>query len=169
MTDQPTRLVPGGEPFFFPGGSTGCLLLHGFTVMPQEMLWLGEDLRQLRRDWWRQPVQKKEVEVAKGPLAERREAHYPAYPQFPTSILFEVIALQAAMHVALPQVQLPVLLMQSRQDEAVSPASMNQIYQNLGSTDKHRLWLDDFDHALVRDPKRTEIFPVIAEFVERVT
>jgi carboxylesterase len=38
------EIVPGGEPFLKPGGSTGCLLLHGFTAMPGEMAWLGEDL-----------------------------------------------------------------------------------------------------------------------------
>ena len=35
---------PGGEPFFFPGGSTGCLLIHGFTASPQEMVRLGAHL-----------------------------------------------------------------------------------------------------------------------------
>jgi carboxylesterase len=38
-------IVPQSEPFFFPGGSTGCLLLHGFTSMPEEMRPLGEFLR----------------------------------------------------------------------------------------------------------------------------
>ncbi|MGA9398854.1 MAG: alpha/beta fold hydrolase [Anaerolineaceae bacterium] len=32
------------EPFFFPGGATGCLLIHGFTGTPKEMLWMGEYL-----------------------------------------------------------------------------------------------------------------------------
>jgi len=32
------------EPFFFPGGPTGCLLIHGFTGTPKEMLWMGEYL-----------------------------------------------------------------------------------------------------------------------------
>ena len=34
----------GGEPFLFPGGSVGCLLVHGFTGAPREMLDLGEHL-----------------------------------------------------------------------------------------------------------------------------
>lgn len=34
----------GGEPFFFPGGRVGCLLIHGFTASPQEMRLLGEHL-----------------------------------------------------------------------------------------------------------------------------
>lgn len=38
------RLVPGAEPFFFPGGPVGCLLIHGFTGTPLEMRGLGERL-----------------------------------------------------------------------------------------------------------------------------
>ncbi len=34
-------LIPGAEPFFFPGGPMGCLLLHGFTASPQVMRGLG--------------------------------------------------------------------------------------------------------------------------------
>lgn len=37
-------LIPTAEPFFFPGGPTGCLLVHGFTGTPKEMRWLGESL-----------------------------------------------------------------------------------------------------------------------------
>jgi carboxylesterase len=32
------------EPFFFPGGDVGCLLVHGFTGTPYEMRYLGERL-----------------------------------------------------------------------------------------------------------------------------
>ena len=38
------RIIPTAEPFFFPGGATGCLLVHGFTGTPKEMRWLGEYL-----------------------------------------------------------------------------------------------------------------------------
>lgn len=37
-------IIPTAEPFFFPGGRTGCLLVHGFTGTPKEMRWLGEYL-----------------------------------------------------------------------------------------------------------------------------
>lgn len=39
-----TIFPEGGEPFFFPGGRTGCLLIHGFTGAPNEMRLLGEHL-----------------------------------------------------------------------------------------------------------------------------
>jgi len=38
------EIMVGGEPFFFPGDRTGCLLIHGFTGTPKEMRWLGEHL-----------------------------------------------------------------------------------------------------------------------------
>ena len=37
-------IIPTAEPFFFPGGTTGCLLIHGFTGTPKEMRWMGEFL-----------------------------------------------------------------------------------------------------------------------------
>jgi carboxylesterase len=37
-------IIPKAEPFFFPGGPTGCLLVHGFTATPQVMRNLGEYL-----------------------------------------------------------------------------------------------------------------------------
>lgn len=37
-------IIPTAEPFFFPGGPTGCLLIHGFTGSPKEMRWMGEYL-----------------------------------------------------------------------------------------------------------------------------
>jgi carboxylesterase len=39
-------IIPTAEPFFFPGGETGCLLVHGFTGTPKEMRWFGEYLNQ---------------------------------------------------------------------------------------------------------------------------
>jgi carboxylesterase len=37
-------VMSGAEAFFFPGGRTGCLLLHGYTGTPFEMRQLGEHL-----------------------------------------------------------------------------------------------------------------------------
>jgi carboxylesterase len=36
--------TPAAQPFYLPGGDTGCLLLHGLTGTPQEMRFLGERL-----------------------------------------------------------------------------------------------------------------------------
>lgn len=40
-------ILKGAEPFFFPGGSQGVLLTHGFTGSPSEMRLMGEYLNRL--------------------------------------------------------------------------------------------------------------------------
>lgn len=42
--DKPALIMPGAEPYFARGGSTGVLLLHGFTASPHEVKWLGQYL-----------------------------------------------------------------------------------------------------------------------------
>lgn len=37
-------IIPGGEPFFYPGNRVGCLLLHGLTGTPYEVRELGQRL-----------------------------------------------------------------------------------------------------------------------------
>jgi carboxylesterase len=39
-------IQPTAESFYFPGGSTGCLLVHGLTGTPKEMRELGKSLAQ---------------------------------------------------------------------------------------------------------------------------
>lgn len=39
-----SQILPTHEPFYFPGGTTGCLLIHGLTGTPKEMRWMGEFL-----------------------------------------------------------------------------------------------------------------------------
>ncbi|MEA3336424.1 MAG: hypothetical protein U9R25_10975 [Chloroflexota bacterium] len=38
------KLMPGAEPFFYPGNDVGCLLIHGFTASAQEVHGLGRYL-----------------------------------------------------------------------------------------------------------------------------
>jgi len=40
------QIIETAEPFFFPGGPVGCVLVHGFTGTPKEMRLLGEFLSQ---------------------------------------------------------------------------------------------------------------------------
>ena len=39
-------IMEGAEPFFLPGGSTGVLLIHGFTGLPAELVMMGRYLQQ---------------------------------------------------------------------------------------------------------------------------
>ncbi|MEO8606639.1 MAG: alpha/beta fold hydrolase [Chloroflexota bacterium] len=39
-----STIMPGAEPYFQRGGSTGCLCLHGFTASPAEVRWFAAHL-----------------------------------------------------------------------------------------------------------------------------
>ncbi len=40
------QIIASAEPFFYPGGPSGCVLVHGFTGAPKEMRLLGDYLHQ---------------------------------------------------------------------------------------------------------------------------
>ncbi len=247
-------IVPKSEPFFLPGGRTGCLLLHGFTSMPDEMRPLGDylhgqgytvlgarlaghathpmDLARTRwQDWvvtveeclivlravcdhiviigqsmggmlallaasrqavtsvvaistpdhleddWRMrsvrlwsliiPLIFKGRTPVLDVNANRRESDIPAYPYYPTRILGEVEDLKRALRKGADQVRVPVLLVQSRQDPAVSQANSDRLLSALKSEDKELFWLDAAGHTIVLDPCCGPAFEKIAGFIQR--
>jgi carboxylesterase len=110
--------------------------------------------------------------VAKGPPdwrnpeAARDHVDYPAYP---TRAILEVRYLLAEMRRALPQVNVPVLLVHSRQDSGVLPENMQQIYNHLGTSDKQMLWVENSGHVITREPERQLVFEAAHSFIQRVT
>ncbi len=44
MDKSNVTIMDGAEPFFFPAGKTGCLLIHGITASPQQFRAMGEHL-----------------------------------------------------------------------------------------------------------------------------
>ncbi len=99
-------------------------------------------------------------------LGQRREADYPAYARYPVRIVVELARLQKAMRESLPLIKAPALVVQSHQDMG-GMDDLERIYAALGSAVKEKLWLDGFDHSVVRDEKRQVIFDAIGEFLEK--
>jgi carboxylesterase len=252
---QPSFIVPHSEPFLLPGNKIGCILIHGFTAMPEEVRYLGEYLhgqghtvlgprlaghathpRDLARTLWtdwlvsveeglallknltdrvfliglsmggmvsltaaarypvagvialstpfiyfnhvqiaeirknsrrRKPVPKN-TDTHPG-LGIRREANYPAYAATPPNIYWQVNELQAAMETNLPKITCPVLVIQSHHDPFIPPDSLDQIAARLNTSRIQTLWLDHFEHAIVRDPRRDIAFESINEFIREHT
>jgi carboxylesterase len=72
------------------------------------------------------------------------------------------------LNLALPKVNVPVLLMHSKDDTYVSPENMPNIYQRLGTSDKEMLWLTGSGHVVTRDAARGQVFEAAAAFIRRV-
>ncbi len=245
------EIIPTAEPFFFPGGSTGCLLIHGCTGAPKEMRWMGEylhsegfsvlgvrlfghathleDIRRARwQDWmacvedgWsllsgctdrifvmglsmggilsllfaaRFPVAG--VVAMSTPYEPPRDPrlnyirllkylvprvnkglpdwHNPEaardhveYPYFPTTVIGQLIDLLAQMRQGLPRVTAPVLLINSREDQTVTPDQQELIYAHLGSQVKQCMFVEDSGHVITREPQRQLVFQAAADFIKR--
>jgi carboxylesterase len=81
----------------------------------------------------------------------------------------ELNKLIAKMHLSLPQIHVPVLLMHSHDDNYVLKDSMERIHADLtGSSDKQMIWLEKSGHVITRDLQHEKVFKAIASFIKRL-
>ncbi len=72
------------------------------------------------------------------------------------------------MRRCLPSVRVPVLLVNSRLDETVTPDQAEAIASRLAGR-VERLMVDDSGHVVTRDAARERVFQAAAAFARRVT
>ncbi len=93
-----------------------------------------------------------------------------SYPQNPVRSAAELKKLILAMRAALPRVDVPILLVHSRDETYVSPESIERIYAELTNvSDKTKLYLTGSGHVISRDASREQVFKAAAEFIQRVS
>jgi len=61
-----------------------------------------------------------------------------------------------------------VLIIQSRQDQAVAWNQAETLRDLIPSKDKQIVWLEDSGHVVTRDAERQRVFEVTTAFVRRV-
>jgi carboxylesterase len=91
-----------------------------------------------------------------------------AYPMNPVRSTVELKLLIHEMHLALPKISAPVLLIHSRDDDYVIKDSMPRIYNRLGTTDKQMLWVEGGGHVMTEEPTRSTVYKAAADFIQRV-
>jgi esterase/lipase len=96
-------------------------------------------------------------------------AQHVAYPMNPVRSAVELKLLLKEMQAALPKIDVPVLLIHSRDDDYVFKDSMERIYHQLGSSDKQMLWVEGGGHVITEEPTRETVFKAAGDFVQRVS
>ena len=92
-----------------------------------------------------------------------------SYPQNPVYSIGELNKLIGEMRSALPRVNVPVLLIHSKDDRYVLPENMELIYADLKSaSDKTKLYITGSGHVVTRDAARHQVFESALEFIRRV-
>lgn len=247
--------IPNAEPFFLPGGKTGCLLVHGFTGAPLEMRELGgflhqqghtvlgvrlaghattmkDMIRSQYRDWlisvedgWHLLQGKTEriflmglsmggalslITASRLPVAgvvamstpylfpdplfrkipwalRLLSSIYPlqgkdegkwftpglvdnhiSYSHNPVRSAYQLAMLLKQLQIDLPAVQVPALVIHSKDDDYVPPDNANMIYQQIGSSQKDLIWVDQANHVITRDGDTSRVFKPIAEFIQAI-
>jgi carboxylesterase len=96
-------------------------------------------------------------------------ADHISYSKNPVRSSVELKKLIFEMHAALPKVNVPVLLMHSKDDTYVLPENMEHIYAGLiNASDKAKLYITGSGHVLPRDAARQQVFQSALEFIQRI-
>jgi esterase/lipase len=92
-----------------------------------------------------------------------------AYAKNPVRSTAELKKLTLEMRAALPKVNVPVLLMHSKDERYILPDNLEDIFTGLTTvSDKTKLYLTGSGHNLPRDASREQVFQAALEFIQRV-
>jgi len=91
-----------------------------------------------------------------------------SYPRNPVRSGAELQLLLGDIRTVLPKVNVPVLLIHSKNDTYVLPENVEHIYMDLGASDKTKLYVTESGHVVTRDAEREKVFRAASEFIHRI-
>jgi carboxylesterase len=92
-----------------------------------------------------------------------------SYPMNPVRSIGQLNKLLGEMRAALPNIDVPVLLIHSKDDKYVAPENMELIFADLkNASDKTKLYITGSGHVVTRDAARRQVFESAREFIRRV-
>jgi carboxylesterase len=87
------------------------------------------------------------------------------YPRCAMDAVVSFLEYGAIVERRLPEVTVPLLIIQSHRDPLVKPDAAQTIYDRSSSTDKRILWFEKSKHEMMRDVEREDVFKAIESFV----
>ena len=95
-------------------------------------------------------------------------AEHFSYPQNPVRSAAELQLLANEMREALPKINVPVLLIHSKNDTYVLPENAEHIYRDLLTSDKTKLYVTESGHVVTRDAAKDQVFEAASAFIRRI-
>ncbi|MBC7789018.1 MAG: alpha/beta fold hydrolase [Anaerolineae bacterium] len=84
-------------------------------------------------------------------------------------LLFELSKIADVARASLPRILAPTLLLQSREDNRISPTVAEHAYAAIGSSEKRLLWLEGCGHVVTVDYGREKVFAHVREWLQAHT
>ncbi|MGH7182160.1 MAG: alpha/beta hydrolase [Nitrospiraceae bacterium] len=91
------------------------------------------------------------------------------YPIFPLRTLTEIDRLIVRVRSRLHEVTAPTVILQAREDDMTSPRNASFVYDEISSTDKHLVLLDDCYHVITVDKQREAVVENVTAFFQLQT
>jgi carboxylesterase len=91
------------------------------------------------------------------------------YPWVPGDATLSLLEFSKITRQRLPEVRVPTLTIQSRNDSTVAPESADIIYQRIStpSDQKHVVWFEQTEHEMFRDCERDAAVDVVVNWVRK--
>jgi carboxylesterase len=83
----------------------------------------------------------------------------------PVSAFVQVKKLMIKLRQSLPDIEIPALVIQAKNDPKVAPGSGPAIFKLLGTDKKHFAWIDYHMHGIVRNEIAGEVFKEVESFL----
>ncbi|MBE5786444.1 MAG: alpha/beta fold hydrolase [Clostridiales bacterium] len=110
------------------------------------------------------PMIEKQADGPRPGMDERYDVGYTAYP---TKSVHDLSVLMGKARQHLSLIHCPLLAVQSRKDETVTPDSPEIILQGISSSVKASLWLEEAPHVCTISPEYPRIAQAITEFLRK--
>jgi carboxylesterase len=104
-------------------------------------------------------------EIVDMKLREEAEAARVTYKRFPVAAFKELLAFSKFVPGVLPKISCPTLVIHSRVDATIAPASADVLFAGLGSKDKRQHWFEKSSHEMFWDFEREVLSQMIADFL----
>jgi carboxylesterase len=88
------------------------------------------------------------------------------YGVFTPAALRALYATVSGAIAALPNVRVPTLMIQSREDNRIPPGAAQHAFDRIGAKDKQLVWVTGAGHVITVDYGRDRIFQLVGDFLE---
>jgi len=89
------------------------------------------------------------------------------YKMFPTDAFASLYHYSRTIAERLPEVHVPIRILQSKKDQIVAPESANIIYERVSSPLREIVWFERSGHEMMQDMEADAVFTEIMDFVNR--
>lgn len=89
------------------------------------------------------------------------------YPRFMTDSFVELLSYARETEKRLPQMHLPICVMQSKKDQVVAPIAANIIYRDVSSTQREIHWFTKSGHEMGQDLESEQLFTETMNYINK--